>query len=176
MEHVLICTHAHTSHAPAQVWSLLDKKRNKQMFFNNPAHQPNNIGYRKAWTAGGCEWNWAPGKIGHSVFSEAPVWTAVLPTERGPVVRVWEYDRLNSSVWQVDMLFEDDVMYAHAKITNPTATNTSQQGSQHSPLLRDAQSDRPRVSCLVSTSKKLHDGSAGPSHASCRARRGNSLS
>ena len=62
----------------------------------------------------------ALGKIGHSVFSEAPVWTAVLPTERGPVVRVWEYDRLNSSVWQVDMLFEDDVMYAHAKITKPS--------------------------------------------------------
>ncbi len=106
-----------------KVWSLYDKQRKKQMFFNNPAHQPNNIGYRKAWTAGGCEWNWGPGKIGHSVFSEAPVWTAVLPTERGPVVRVWEYDRLNSSVWQVDMLFEDDVMYAHAKITNPTAAD-----------------------------------------------------
>ena len=47
----------------------------------------------------------------------------MLSSRLGPVVRVWEYDRLNSSVWQVDMLFEDDVMYAHAKITNPTAAD-----------------------------------------------------
>ena len=43
--------------------------------------QPNNIGYRKAWASGGCEWNWSPGKIGHSVFSESPVFTAVLHTD-----------------------------------------------------------------------------------------------
>eukprot|EP00966_Prymnesium_polylepis_P319864 7376289-Prymnesium_polylepis.2 len=73
----------------------------KQLFFNNPAHQPANIGYRKAWSSGGAEWNWAPGKIGHSVFTESPVWTAVIPTEMGELVRVWEYDRLNGTVWQV---------------------------------------------------------------------------
>ena len=30
---------------------------------------------------------------GHSVFSESDVWAAKIETERGPVVRVWEYDR-----------------------------------------------------------------------------------
>ena len=84
-----------------KVWSLYHKKDQRQLFFNNPAHQPANIGYRKAWSSGGAEWNWGPGKIGHSVFTESPVWTAVLPTEMGPIVRVWEYDRLNSTVWQV---------------------------------------------------------------------------
>lgn len=74
-----------------KVWSLFDKVRGKQMLFNNPAHQPANIGYLKAWSSGGAEWNWSPGKIGHSAFTESPVWTAVLPTRLGPAVRVWEY-------------------------------------------------------------------------------------
>ena len=104
-----------------KIWSLYHKGLKRQIFFNNPAHQPGNIGYRKAWTAGGCEWNWAPGKIGHSVFSESPVWTAIMPTHMGPVVRVWEYDRLNGTVWQVDVLIHGDKLFAHPKITNPTA-------------------------------------------------------
>ena len=102
-----------------KVWSLYHKKYKRELFYNNPAHQPANIGYRKAWSSGGCEWNWAPGKIGHSVFTESPVWTATLDTELGPVVRVWEYDRQNHTVWQVDVLIDGDVMWAHPKITNP---------------------------------------------------------
>lgn len=102
-----------------KVWSLFHKGMKKQLFFNNPAHQPANIGYLKAWSSGGAEWNWAPGKIGHSVFTESPVWTAVLPTRLGPMVRVWEYDRLNGTVWQVDMLLVNETFYAHPKITNP---------------------------------------------------------
>merc|ERR1719174_1057871 len=101
-----------------KVWSLYHKKYKRQLFFNNPAHQPNNIGYRKAWTSGGCEWNWAPGKIGHSVFTESPVYTATLNTSKGPVVCVWEYDRLNHTVWQVDVLVLGETMWAHPKITN----------------------------------------------------------
>ena len=52
-----------------KVWSLYHKKYKRQLFFNNPAHQPNNIGYRKSWTSGGCEWNWSPGE---SIFSLSP--------------------------------------------------------------------------------------------------------
>mgnify|MGYP002039397580 CR=1 FL=1 len=34
-----------------KVWSLYHKKYKKQLFYNNPAHQPANIGYRKALRA-----------------------------------------------------------------------------------------------------------------------------
>ena len=78
-----------------KIWSMFDKKHKRQMVFNNPAHQPYTIGYLHAWTSGGAEWNWSPGYVGHSVFSESDTWAAKLETERGPVVRVWEYDRLN---------------------------------------------------------------------------------
>ena len=103
-----------------KIWSLYNKKLKRQVFYNNPAHQPDNIGYRKAWTSGGCEWNWAPGKIGHSVFTESPVYTAIIPSGKGNITRVWEYDRQNNTVWSVDILIIDDVLFAHPKIRNPT--------------------------------------------------------
>ena len=106
-----------------KIWSLYDKRNDRQMFFNNPAHQPANIGYRKAWTSGGCEWNWSPGHVGHSVFTESPVWTAVLETDYGPLVRVWEFDRHNYTIWQVDMLLFQDILLVHPKITNPTSVD-----------------------------------------------------
>ena len=37
----------------------------------------------------------------------------------GDIVRVYEFDRLNNTVWQVDMLFHDDVFWAHPRIINP---------------------------------------------------------
>ena len=90
------------------------------MLFNNPAHQPANIGLRKAWTSGGCEWNWSPGIIGHGVFTESQVYMAKIDTELGPILRVYEFDRLNHTVWQVDMLFDDrdGTFWAHPKVTN----------------------------------------------------------
>ena len=102
-----------------KVWNIFDKENNREMLFNNKAHQPANIGALKAWAAGGLEWNWSPGIIGHSAFSESKVWVAKLDTEKGPAVRVYEYDRYNSTTWQVDMLLDDNEFWAHPKITNP---------------------------------------------------------
>ncbi len=115
---------AHISPGVAgKVWNLFDKVNNREMFFNNKAHQPANIGALKAWAAGGLEWNWSPGIIGHSAFSESPVWVAKIDTEKGPAVRVYEYDRYNSTTWQVDMLLDDDEFWAHPKLTNPTSVD-----------------------------------------------------
>eukprot|EP00658_Telonema_sp_P-2_P038159 TRINITY_DN2741_c0_g2_i2.p1 TRINITY_DN2741_c0_g2~~TRINITY_DN2741_c0_g2_i2.p1 ORF type:complete len:753 (-),score=124.49 TRINITY_DN2741_c0_g2_i2:115-2373(-) len=102
----------------SKVWSLYHKKERRQLVYNNPAHQPSNIGYRKAWTSGGAEWNWAPGKIGHSVFSESSSYLAKIQTERGIVVRAWEYDRLNHTVWSVDILLDGETLWAHPRIYN----------------------------------------------------------
>ena len=84
-----------------KVWSMHDKVANREFFFSNPAHQPANIGARGAWTAGGLEFNWSPGYLGHSAFTEERVWAAKLSTTRGDVVRVYEYDRYNGTVFQV---------------------------------------------------------------------------
>jgi hypothetical protein len=103
-----------------KIWNIYDKTRDREWLFKNPAHQPANIGSLKAWASGGAEWNWSPGIIGHSAFTESPVWMGELETEKGPLVRVFEFDRYNSTVWQVDMLIEDDALWVHPKIVNPT--------------------------------------------------------
>ena len=72
----------------ARIWTVYDKIRNKDWVFSNPAHQPANIAVRKAWTSGGIEWNWSPGIIGHSAFSESATWVGVVNTARGPIVDI----------------------------------------------------------------------------------------
>ena len=86
-----------------KVWGIYDKKRSREWVFNNRAHQPANIGALKSWAAGGSEWNWSPGIIGHSAFSETQTYLARVETERGDILRVYEFDRYNHTTWQVDM-------------------------------------------------------------------------
>ena len=103
-----------------KVWSMRDKVAEREFFFSNPAHQPANIGARGAWTAGGLEFNWSPGFLGHSAFTEERVWAARLKTERGDVVRVYDFDRYNGTVFQVDLLLDaNSTLWTHAKVTNP---------------------------------------------------------
>ena len=47
----------------------------------------------RAQTLGGIEINWTPGNLGHSFHTESDVWAAKIPTERGDVLRLYEYDR-----------------------------------------------------------------------------------
>lgn len=103
-----------------KVWSTLDKVNNKQMFMNNRAHQAANIGALKAWAAGGVETNFSPGIIGHSAFTESPTFAAKIDTPKGPIVRIYEYDRYNSSLWQSDYFLDDEIMFLHARVINPT--------------------------------------------------------
>lgn len=103
-----------------KVSGIYDKKRQIDLIYDNPFHQPANIGALHAWVSGGAEWNWSPGIIGHSAFTETQVYFAEIHTERGPLLRVYEFDRYNSTTWQVDMLLEDDIFYVHPRITNPT--------------------------------------------------------
>jgi hypothetical protein len=60
------------------------------------AKQPANIGALKAWSAGGAEWNWSPGIIGHSAFSEANTYLAkvisISMTFTVTVVQIWNLE------------------------------------------------------------------------------------
>lgn len=67
------------------------------------------------------EQNWSPGIIGHSAFSETQVYLAQVNTTRGPMLRVYEFDRYNGSTWQVDMIIHEGTFLAHPRVTNPTA-------------------------------------------------------
>ena len=105
-----------------RIWRVYDKVRKREWVYNNKAHQPANIATLKAWTSGGIEWNWSPGIIGHSVFTEQNVWMGKMKTndKYGDVVRVYEFDRYNGTVWSVDILLKDDTLWVHPRIINPT--------------------------------------------------------
>jgi hypothetical protein len=123
----------------ARIWSVYDKKMEQDWTFANPAHQPANIGVLKSWSAGGIEFNWSPGIIGHSVFSESPAYVGILDTERGPVLRAYEYDRRNQSVWQADIWLPGaandvktaDKKYEEAKgAPSPSATKEEEEDAK----------------------------------------------
>ena len=99
--------------------SLYDKGAGRDLLFNNPVFQPANLAIRNAWFSGGVEWN---GPLyGHSLQTCSPVFAAVVDTPRGPLLRLYEFDRALETTWQVDLLLpaEDDRLWVHVRARNP---------------------------------------------------------
>lgn len=71
---------------------------------------------------GGIEWNYSPGILGHWVGTEDHVWAAKITTKLGDVLRIYEFDRFNATMFQVDMLLYNGTLWAHPKTFNPNPT------------------------------------------------------
>jgi len=56
----------------------------------------------------------------HTLSHNLPHFPSQVKTDRGETLRVYEYDRYNGTVWQVDMHVANGSFFAHPKITNPT--------------------------------------------------------
>jgi hypothetical protein len=98
---------------------LKDLATGRDLVFRNPVFQPANLAALNAWFSGGIEWN---GLIpGHTPFTCAPVFAGVRETEEGPVLRIYEFDRIVEATWQVDLFMPRDSarLYAHGRIVNP---------------------------------------------------------
>ncbi len=103
-----------------RIWELFDKATGKQLLHTHDAPQLANIALRKAWFAGGLEWN--IGTRGHSPTSCDPLHTAIVHTPDGKhILRMWEFERLREVVFQVDMWLPEDspVVFAAVRIRNP---------------------------------------------------------
>ncbi|MFK0004168.1 DUF5107 domain-containing protein [Paenarthrobacter sp. NPDC090522] len=103
-----------------RIWELFDKATGKQLLHTHGAPQLANIALRKAWFAGGLEWN--IGTRGHSPTSCDPLHTAIVHTPDGKhVLRMWEFERLREVVFQVDLWLPEDsaVLIAAVRIRNP---------------------------------------------------------
>ncbi|HVY50876.1 MAG TPA: DUF5107 domain-containing protein [Devosia sp.] len=99
--------------------SLEDLGTGRDLVFRNPVFQPANLAALNAWFSGGIEWN---GLIpGHSPFTCSPVFAGMRETPRGPVLRIYEFDRIVEATWQVDLFLpaESDCLFAHGRIVNP---------------------------------------------------------
>ncbi|WP_426006253.1 DUF5107 domain-containing protein [Paenarthrobacter sp. NyZ202] len=103
-----------------RIWELFDKTTGKQLLHTHGAPQLANIALRKAWFAGGLEWN--IGTRGHSPTSCDPLHTAIVHTPDGKhILRMWEFERLREVVFQVDIWLpeESEVLFAAVRIRNP---------------------------------------------------------
>ncbi|MGF6832926.1 hypothetical protein QF015_001091 [Paenarthrobacter sp. TE4293] len=103
-----------------RIWELFDKATGKQLLHTHDAPQLANIALRKAWVAGGLEWN--IGTRGHSPTSCDPLHTAIVHTADGKhILRMWEFERLREVVFQVDVWLPADsaVVFAAVRIRNP---------------------------------------------------------
>lgn len=99
---------------------LKDLSTGRDLVFRNPVFQPANLAALNAWFSGGIEWN---GLIpGHTPFTCAPVFAGVRETSRGPILRIYEFDRIVEATWQIDLFLPADsaVLFAHGRIVNPS--------------------------------------------------------
>lgn len=99
---------------------LKDLATGRDLVFRNPVFQPANLAALNAWFSGGIEWN---GLIpGHTPFTCAPVFAGVRETTEGPILRIYEFDRIVEATWQVDLFMPKDSaqLFAHGRIVNPS--------------------------------------------------------
>ena len=99
--------------------SIVHKGEGRELLFDNPVFQPANLASLNAWFSGGIEWN---GLIpGHSPFTCSPVFVATVDTERGPILRLYEFDRIREAAWQVDIFLPEgeDRVWTHVSLINP---------------------------------------------------------
>ncbi len=99
--------------------SLYDKRARRELLFDNPVLQFANLAIRNAWFSGGVEWN---GPLyGHSLLTCSPVFAGMVETPRGPLLRLYEFDRALETTWQVDVILphNDDRLWVHVKAINP---------------------------------------------------------
>jgi hypothetical protein len=102
---------------------LYDHARGRDLVFRNPVFQPANLAALNAWFSGGIEWN---GLIpGHTPFTAAPVFAGIVETDRGPVLRIYEFDRIVEATWQIDLYLpaDEDKLYVHGRIVNSAPTD-----------------------------------------------------
>ncbi len=105
--------------------SIFNKQTQRELLFRNPVFQPANLAILNAWFSGGIEWN---GLIpGHTPFTCSPVFTATVETGRGPLLRLYEFDRIREATWQVDLYLPPDEakLWVHVKIINPNSHPTN---------------------------------------------------
>ncbi len=99
--------------------SIYDKQEQRELLFDNPVLQPANLAALNAWFSGGIEWN---GLIpGHTTFTCSPVFTALVETDKGRILRLYEFDRIREAAWQVDLYLPDNEakLWVHVRIINP---------------------------------------------------------
>ncbi len=108
-----------------RLWSLWDKKLNRELLYVNSVFQPANLAIRNAWFSGGVEWNFAI--KGHNPLTCDALFSDICKTADGKaVLRMYEYERIRDVVICIEAYLPDDsdVLYIRNTIENTSNNDT----------------------------------------------------
>jgi hypothetical protein len=103
-----------------RLYSLLHKPSGRELLYRNPVFQPADFSLAGAWFSGGVEWNC--GATGHAAHTCAPVHAArVTAPDGGPMLRLWEWERLRDLPFQVDLWLPEgsEFLLVGVRVRNP---------------------------------------------------------
>lgn len=103
-----------------RLWSIYDKKAEKELLYVNPVFQPCNLGVRNAWFSGGVEFN--AGVRGHSPLTCSPMYCAVAKTSKGEVLNIYEFERIRGVSYCISAHLPENskTLYLNIKVENRT--------------------------------------------------------
>lgn len=102
-----------------RVWSLFDKKGNRELLHENHVFQPCNFALRNAWVAGGIEYSC--GVRGHNVHTLDTFFCAINNYKDGrKTVKLYEYERIRGLVYSIEFFLPDrcDSLLAQVTVEN----------------------------------------------------------
>ncbi|MGL4985847.1 MAG: DUF5107 domain-containing protein, partial [Treponemataceae bacterium] len=102
-----------------RLYSLFDKKNNRDLLYSNPIFQLANLANRNAWFSGGIEWNL--GQFGHAFSTCEEMFFAKLTDANGnDFLRMYSYERCKSLFWHIDFYLDDVVplLFSHVTVHN----------------------------------------------------------
>ncbi len=102
-----------------RLWSLYNKKENRELLYDNNVFQPANLALRNAWFSGGVEWN--VGIKGHNPLTCSPMFALKATNKDGePILKMYEFERIREVVYSLCATLKDDTL-----LINTTIENTS---------------------------------------------------
>ena len=100
-----------------RLWSLYDKKEDKELLYDNNVFQPGNLALRNAWFSGGVEWN--VGIKGHNPLTCDPLFAQECTNKNGdPILVMYEFERIRGVVYTIKATLEKDVLLVGIEIEN----------------------------------------------------------
>ncbi len=98
----------------ARLMSIYDKKKKKDIIYNNDALRITNVALRNAWFAGGVEWN--TGLRGHTPFTCDDMFCEIIENGNEPVVKFYEWERIRKQFFEISAYLPDDSRQLFIKI------------------------------------------------------------
>lgn len=100
-----------------RLWSLYDKKADRELLYANDVFQPGNLALRNAWFSGGVEWN--IGIKGHNPLTCSVLFAQEVTSSDGaPMLRMYEFERIREVVYSITAKLQDEVLLVKITIEN----------------------------------------------------------